>query len=672
MPKKKELKNLSNLAKIIDSEKLGKIGTEVVQNFEDDLHSRSEWEKKMANVLKLFAGYRDAKNVPMENASNVCVPIIGVAALQFQARAYEALLPSKEIAKCWSTDGKSIEQAKRCEKFLNYQLSYQMEEWEEEMDILLLQLPLFGSAYKKTYYDPQLNRNVSKVLSIYDFVAPYNVKRIEDATRKTHCFNLTVNDIKIRQKDGIYLDYDWDDTSSNIFVSHPAPQIDLAVQKIIGITPSASTDTNGDRLILEQHCLLDLDDDGIKEPYVVTVDYETRRVLKIISRLYYNPVTQKKEIQEYFTAYTFIPNPESHYGFGFGHFLEGLNETANTVINQLLDAGKLSNYAGSTGIINKRSGLKKSQFELKLGQFIEAEFFSDDIRKSIWNLPFSEPSPALFNLLGLIQNYAKEISAVSESMMGKIPPSDTTATSMMAVMEQGLKVFSTIHKRIHRSFKKELKKIAYLNSLYINEKEFFLVQDSADPSTYIQFTTGKNDFSNNIDIIPTSDPNITSRAEKLIKAQQTYNLGIQNPLIANNPDALYELTKMLLEAMEISRIDLILKKPQPLIPQDISPDEENAGFLKENGAQIVPDQDHMSHLDSHIVFSESSWGEKLTPQGKKLLEFHIREHLSAAYLIEQRQKEVLNESARGQGTMANMEISSTNPEISSGFMPTSG
>lgn len=625
----------NNIAPILSEDKLKELGSIVVDEYEADLSSRSEWISRAANYFKLFAGFRDPKNVPWTKCSNVHIPLTGISAIQFQARAFDALIPSKEIARCFSTDGQTVDIAERATKYLNYQLTQQMDEWQEDMDIMLVALPIFGVAVKKTYYDHILKRPVSRFLGIDEFVANYKCKRLEDAVRKTHMFYLYLNDIKIKAQAGIYVADAGDlGTGSQSNITQPAPDYASRTDNITGTQDSGKI-REYPRLILEQHRYYDLDGDGIQEHCIVTVDYETRKVLNIQSAVYTDPVTHIEKPLDFFTTYPFIPNPESWMGFGFGHFLEGLNEAANTIVNQLIDAGHLSNIGGKSGLINKRSGLKKQVNEIQLGQFKEVDIAGDDINKALYTYKFNEPSSALFNLLGLIKSYSQEITTVSESMMGKLPPSDTTATTMLAVMEQGMKVFSAIHKRLHKALGKELKKIFLINSIYLDENVYALVQDSTSRAM-LTYRSGKSDFANNIDVIPNSDPNITSRAEKLIKAREVYQLVMSNPLMSQNPEAIYEITRDMLEANEVQNIDKILKRPQPpQEPPDFSPQEENSHFLAEKDVHPLPQQDHFAHLEAHNIFKDSVWGGQLTAQGKKLLEAHIRETLSFAYAASQ-------------------------------------
>ena len=652
-----------NIATRLPEEKLKEIGAKVVKDYDADISSRSEWEKSAATWLKLFAGYRDPKTFPWTDCSNIHIPLTGIACLQFQARAYEALLPSKEIAKCYSTDGKTVDSATRSQRYLNWQLYEDMEEWDEEMDGLLLSLPIYGSQVKKTYYDHVKKRVSSRVLGIDEFVAPYKTKRLEDVPRKTHALNEYANDIILNGKNGTYINTDGLDKGNSQRKS-PSPQMTEQSDKINQITPANFVD-NDTRLILEQHRKWDLDGDGIQEDYIMWVDYETQKVLRIESALYIDPITKEIKRAEYFTSYTFIPNPESWMGFGFGHLLEGLNESANTLINQLIDAGTLSNVIG--GFVNRRSGLKTGDLEFEMGVFKGVDISTDDIRKAIFNLDFKGPSNVLFTLLSLIQTYAREITTVSEQMMGKLPPSDTTATTMLAVMEQGMKVFSTIHKRIHRSLKKELKKIVELNKAHVDEQVYFTVQDSTSGEMQT-YQAGWMDFANNIDVVPSSDPSITSRAEKLIKAKEAYGIGSQNPMIVNNPEAVYRLTKEILEALEIKNIDQILKKPPPPPPPpDNPPQEENAGFLKEKAATVHPAQAHLDHLQEHDIFGQSIWGQQLTPQGKKLLEAHRQETLAAAYM--QQVQGGMNAIPRGVQGMAGPSGNQGGFETPTGQMP---
>ncbi len=624
----------TNRAVKLSKKKLEEIGGKVVTDYRADVLSRSEWETRRENWLKLFAGQRDPKSEPWENSANVHVPEIAIAAIQFAARALPALLPAKGLVKGHALDGAAYYAAKRVGNYMNWQTRYQMTEFLPDTDKMLCQLPVVGTSFKKTYFDTVKNRVVSQLVPAEELVLPYRCKGLDRTPRITHAFYLYLNDIKKRGWAGIYHNIDDLEEGSAFNANDPGSEIKSQVDKIEGTTKT--TETEQPRLILEQHTDLAFDGDRIKEPYVITVDEETGRVLRIIS----NSTKEGQKI-DYFTDYHFIPNPQSFYSIGFGNLMEHLNEAENTVINQELDAGTLNNMKG--GLVNAKSGIKKGDLSFRLGEYKSVHIVGDDIRKAIFPLEFSPPSQTLFNLLQELRTYSKEASTVSNAMMGQLPPSDTTATSMLAVVEQGMATFSSIYSRIHRSLGIELRHIAFWNGVYLDRDEYVGIQDSmSDEYKDLMQAIQEggydpiDDYANSVDVIPVSDPIITSRAEKLAKAKEMYAVAVENPLIANNPEGLYEATVQLLEALETRNKDVILQKPpEPQPPPDLTPEEENAGFLKEVGAYVLPQQDHGDHLEKHAVFKESEWGKQLTPQGKNLLESHERETMSAQYMKEQ-------------------------------------
>jgi chaperonin GroES len=634
-----------NKVKHLDSKTLDKIGTDVVEYYKADLESRSEWATMNAKYLKLFAAVRGPKSKQfLDEASNVCLPIMSTACLQFQARAYDSIIPGKEIMRAWSTDGRSVDSAERVGKHMNWQLLEEIPKFEKGMDKLTLKLPIFGSAYKKTFYDPVTGKINSKLLGVDRLVLPYGCEELEDCERKTHIIELTPSQVMSRIKVGTFLNYEklflQGKKSDPQKVAPGSPlstsalnPIKEAVDEIDGLEQSYKLEDKP-RIFLEQHALLDLDNDGIGEPYVITVDEETGSVVRIVSSTYTDPLTRKKETWEYFTDYGFIPNPESHYSYGFGLLLYHINESCSTIINELIDAGNLNNM--QAGFRNRRSGIKDGELTFKRGELKPIDAKGDDLRKNIFMFDFKPPSPALFSLLSLLHEFAKDLSSQSDAVLGQLPSSDTTATAFMSALEQGLKVFSVIHKRMHASFRSELKKIFMLNRLWLKEKVYFQVQDST--STHmVGYTTGKADYVNSIDIIPVSDPTIISKAEKAAKAQMTYQLVTTDPLLINNQQVRLSAITRLLEANDIQNIQQYLPKPEDLEPVDYPPVEENARFLQELDSSVLPQQDHVSHIEVHTIFQESQFGGSLTPQGRKLIEAHGRAHMAQLYLASQRQ-----------------------------------
>jgi len=644
-----------NIAAKIKKEDLDKIGSEVVEAFDSDIDSRTEFDKRRALWLKMFAGYREPKDYPWPKAANTHLPFILVACLQFQARAYEALL-GKDIVKCYTRDGTQRDKAKRTENYMNYQLRYEMTDWEEDMDKLLMALPIDGFVVKKTYPDYENKQPVSKFLTVDEFVVNYKARSLNDPRlRKTHIIWKEIDKIEELQDKKIYL------KPEGLVLSPESNRVDGNMpetrdmqDKTEGVQEPDEEFTNK-RKLLEQHVYLDLNyeykekklkkKDGRMRPYIVTVDYTSQKVLRIVSRLSWDEDHSRDKIEEYFTGYSFIPNPNSVYAFGFGQLLDHMNEAADTALNQLLDAGHLNNIIA--GFINKRAGLKKGDLGFEMGVFKEVDVMAPDIRNAIYQFQFKEPSRILFMIIGMLHDYVKETTTTSEWMSGAMPPSDTAATTMLAVIEQGLKVFSVIQKRLHRSFRQELKKIFDIDHDVLDEKVYALVQDKTSQE-WKSIESGKNDFASNVMVIPVSDPNITSRAEKLIKSQQVLQEAKTNPLMMQNPESMYYATKEYLEALEAPNIESILKKPgPPPPPPDLQPEQENSMLIKDTITPALPHQNHHEHVTVHDGFKASNYHDQLTPHGKKLLEAHTREHLGFIYLNEAAQHKAMAQAMKG-------------------------
>lgn len=639
-----------NLAYNLDDKLLDKIGNDAIEGFDADVDSRTDFDKRRKGWLKLFAGVRDPKNTPWPNASNTHIPLMAYACLQFQARAMEALIPSKEIVKCYTGDSKYVDSARRVENHMNYQLTSGMEDWLEDMDSSLMYLPMMGSIYKKTYYDAQLKTNISGYVGVEDFVTNYGARKLRDCFRKTHILRVKVSDMQRRFISRVWKQWPEIPTEASSDTSKaamPMPEFQAEKDKIEGRQIPMSQ-FHPIREVLEVHTELDgmkfnpitkklvKDEKAWGEPFVIWVDYETRKVLRIISRTYYSFELKMEKTMEFFTQFGLIPNPDSHYWYGFGHLVDHINETADTILNQLIDAGHLSNVQG--GFVSKRMGMKGKQIDWAMGKFSELDILTDDIRKAVMTFNFRPPSNVLFTLLGLLQGYVKDVTSTADWMSGAMPPSDTAATTMLAVIEQGLKVFSTIQKRCHRSFGQELKKIYLLNSMNLDEKVYYLVQDS-NSRLAKTMTTGKADYASTIEIIPASDPNITSKAETLIKTQQVLSSVRQSPLTKENMKSHYIAEKNYYEALGVQNIDEILPEPKPEQPQDISPIEENSMFINERTSVVLPQQDHHGHFVLHKALMESStWAPYLTPLAKGIVESHSREHLAMAYKQEEELK----------------------------------
>lgn len=510
----------TNIADTLEEEQLNKIGSEAKTGYTRDKESRIDWENQIDEWTKLATQVREAKTYPWPKASNVKYPLLTTAAMQFAARAYPSLVPSdgkivksKVIGK--DPTGEKSSLADRVSMYMSYQLMHEMHQWEEGMDKLLIMLPVVGTIFKKTYWDSVQKKVVSDIILPKDLVVNYWAKSLVDAERVSQVIEMSPRILKERQLGKVFLDVD--------LGSAPTPQDKE------GYVPS--NDDTTPYTIIEQHTYLDLDDDGYKEPYIVTFHLESSKVLRITARfsdktIKFNDdggITQIKPI-EYFTKFGFIPNPDGgFYDIGFGVLLGPINESVNTLINQLIDAGSLNNL--QSGFLGKGLRIRMGETRFQPGEWKAVNSTGDDLKKQIVPLPSKEPSAVLFQLMGSLITSGKELASVAEIFVGKMPGQNTPATTTMATIEQGMKVFTAVYKRIYRSLSEEFNKLFDLNSTYLN------------PNTYqevIGINIGPDDFSQeSYRICPGADPTAVSQTERLLKAQglmEMLPLGILDPV----------------------------------------------------------------------------------------------------------------------------------------------
>lgn len=631
--------NTLNLVGKVSDEELIKIGNAVVEDTRIDISSKSEWETRRANWVKLFMQHTEPKTWPWRNASNVPLPILTTAVIQFQSRAYEALMPPKEKMRVDITGDEDLLRAKRVQKHMNYQLNYQMEEYEAEWDLSLMQLPINGSIFRKIFYDNVQKRNMAIYVSAADVIVPYNTKPNLVPRRITHILRMTENDIKVRQRDKIYHTYeDVEFGPGSITAEADTGQnrIKEESDRTEGIhNPGVESDSLAPRIVFEQHRDWDLDGDGITEPYIITVDKETGKVLRITKRTYISP-SGEEIIINHFEHYYFFPNPEGYYGLGFGHMLEGINEAAMSILNQIIDAGTLANLNGKTGFINARSGIKQGAMEMELGKWKNIEVNAEDIRKAIYSFEFDGPSQVLFATLGLLQEYADKVTTVSDILSGELPKSDTPATAIVAAIEQGMKVMSVIHKRVHRVYKGELKKLYTFNGIYGDQKQYEKILGekvvNAHQEAQIPFSV-LEDYNGFMDIMPTSDPNISSRTEQIAVAEQILNQTLSNPAISSNMESQREAYTRFYEALRVPNFEALLPQAPPP-PPDLPQEQENAMMMVEQQFEALAPQDHLAHIAiiDELLVIENPFRDEITPRAKRLIEQHRLQHVSFQYL----------------------------------------
>ena len=569
-----------NIAEDLDGYTLSIIANEVIEGYTTDHISRQDWEEKIDDWTRLALQVAETKTFPWPGASNIKYPLITTAALQFSSRAYPAIISGTNIVRGkvvgFDYDGSKTEQAIRVGKHMSYQLMEEMEDWEEEMDRLLFALPILGCMFKKTYFNSNKGTNTSELIYPKDLVVNYYAKNLETAERVTHVLELTANDLYERIEGQIFLDEEYclspSDNEDSKKESEEASGV--AVQQV--------DDETTPYKVLEQCRWLDLDGDGYKEPYIVTVDYGSKKVARIVARydeegILYNEQGKVIRINptQYYTKYSFIPSPDGgFYDIGFGIILGPINNTIDTLLNQLVDSGTLANM--QSGFISKGIRIKGGNKPFTLGEWKYANTAGDDLRKGIVPLPVREPSQVLFSLLGTMIEAGEKLSSVTETMMGGIPGQNTKATVSVNAIEQGQKVFTSIYKRVYRSLAKECKKLFALNYKYLEPQKYFTILDVGQERAA---QIGQRDYDPaNIDVVPAADPNIATEQQRMAKVQalmELLQIGTVNP---------QEVTKRYLEATEQPNVEALMKMPEPQPNPEVEMEKAKMQFEQQKAA----------------------------------------------------------------------------------------
>lgn len=520
-----------NIADLLDDDVLNAIGDKVVRGYEYDSASRAEWFADVEAAIDMAKLKKQSKDFPWKNAANIRMPIIATAATQFAARTYPEIVKNGRVVHYATVGKEKAEQpvppqqpmpqqggqppiappqpvvggakeqrAKRVARFTNWQLLVETNDWEISTDKLLTVLPIVGTVFRKTYFNMSKLRIVSEFCLPNEIVLHNNVESLESARRVSHVLTRNKNDILGDMRAGIYKEYTTEELQ--LFETE-----DFELE---------------DHKLIEQHCFFDLDDDGYEEPYIVTVHQETLKVLRIVARfdpdgVAYNDKNQIISIEpvHYFTDYHFLPNPDgSYYSMGFGTLLLSLNRTVNSVTNMLLNAGALASLQG--GFIGKGLKARGGDFNLKPGQWQPIDSFGGNIKENIVPISYKEPSTVLFQLLGFMMEHIDRLTSVTEALSGTERAQNAPATTILSLIEQGLKVFTAIMRRQYWSFKKEFTKIHRLNRIYLSpEKYANVVDEEIEVVANEQGIPVITDFEEtSFDIAPVADPNISSDAQR--------------------------------------------------------------------------------------------------------------------------------------------------------------
>jgi len=604
-----------NLAENLKDSSLTEVASYITSSVEEDKNSRSDWEDTYVKGLDLLGMRYEPRTEPFEGATGVIHPLLNEAITQFQASAYKEMLPSGGPVRA-NIIGKPTpaieQQAQRVQEYMNYQIMYEMQEYEPEFDQMLYYLGLAGSAFKKVYRDEILGRPVSKFVPAEEVVVPYIATDLQSAERITHVIKISQNELKKLQLSGFYMDMDSESSASS-----STDEVQTAYDDIEGISPTY----NDEQFTLyECHCFLDIEEysdkdesgeeTGLKLPYIVTVCKDTGDVLSI-RRNYLQEDANKDKIQ-HFVQYKFTPGL-GFYGFGLIHLLGNLSRTATANLRQLIDAGTLANMPAGF----KARGLRiaDEQNPLSPGEFRDVDVPGGDLKASLMPLPYKEPSATLFQLMGFVVDAAQRFIGTTDMGVGNGGNQEMPVGTTIALLERGSRIVSAVHKRLHASLKHELKMLG----------ELF----AQDPRPYpydvgVEGQIKSQDFDGRIDILPVSDPNIFSMSQRVILAQEQLKLAVAAPDMHN----LYEAYRRVYEALGVNNIEQMLKPEPQQVPMDPAMENiETSNAANGQGTlQAFPEQDHDSHIAVHLAYMNSKVAQ-MQPPVMILLEKHIYEHL---------------------------------------------
>jgi len=610
----------ANLADILDEAVLEEISGNLLGDYDNDINSRKDWEETYADGLKLLGLKYEERTEPWSGACGVFSPILTEAVVRFQSEAITELFPAAGPVKA-KIIGKQTKQkeeaAARVQDDMNYQLTEVMVEYRPEHEKLLWNLPIAGSAFKKVYYDPNLDRQVSTFIPAEDIILPYGTSELSSCPRVTHRMRKTKNEILRLQNAGFYRDID---------IGEPNKNIDEIQKRKDEETGFAAT--HDDRfLLLEIHVELSIpgdehkDKDGnptaIERPYVVTVIKDTGAVLSIRRNWLEGDLTH--QARQHFVHYQYIPGFGA-YGFGLIHLIGGAAKSATSLTRQLVDAGTLSNLPG--GLKARGLRIKGDDTPIAPGEFRDVDVPSGTVRDNIMPLPYKEPSQTLLTLLGSIVDEARRFAATADLKVSDMSAQAPVGT-MLALLERQLKIMSAVQARMHYAMKQELKLLKAIIADFAPESYDY------EPDTAVP-RARQSDYSL-VEVIPVSDPNAATMSQRVVQYQAALQLAQGAPQIYNLP----QLHRQMLEVLGIKNADKLVPLPEDQKPQD--PVTENMNVLRGKPVKAFAYQDHEAHMAVHQSFMQdpkvmATLGQNpMAQQMMAALMAHIAEHAGFAY-----------------------------------------
>ena len=605
-----------NLASSMEIADLDAVSDEVLTAIKTDLDSRKEWERTYSEGIKLLGLKIEERTEPWDGACGVFHPVLSEAVVKFQAETILSTFPASGPVKTQiigPVDKKTQDAANRVRENMNYELTEKMPEYRTEHERLLWSLPIAGSAFKKVYFDPSLNRQVAMFVPAEDIIVPYGASDLESSPRITHRMKKTENELKKLIAMGFYIDIDLPDPENN------PTEIEKSQDKETGY--SAVKDER--YTLYECHLELDLPGfedkkDGIALPYVVTM-LSTGEVLGV--RRNYLEDDQMKTKRMHFVHYTYVPG-FGFYGFGLIHLVGGFAESATSILRQLVDAGTLSNLPG--GFKSKDLRVKGDDTPIAPGEFRDVDVTGITIKESIVPLPYKEPSGTLYQLLNQIIEEGRRFASVADlkiaDMSGQTPVGTT-----LAILERTLKVMTAVQARVHNAMRKEFKLLSRIIRDYTNP--MYSYEASEEPAIKMA------DY-DLVEVIPVSDPNASTMAQKVVQYQAALQLAQSNPTIYNLP----LLHRQMLEVLDIKDASKIVPLEDEI--KNMDPVTENMNMLKGKPVKAFQYQDHEAHIKTHLNFLQDPTIKQMVGQSPNAstifgaIQAHIAEHIAYQYRVE--------------------------------------
>ncbi len=580
-----ELMASENIAELLTDDELEKLAIRVIEGYDSDLESRSHRQPNIDKAMDLALHITKEKNYPWKNASNVIFPLVSNASMSFAARAYPAIVRNDEVVDTkvigsdegtqqpqiqqghilvgpdgqpvLQTVGKGLKKARgeRIKTYMNYQFMEEIEGWEADTDRLLHALPVTGTMFRKIYWCAEEAINKAQIIYPKYLIVNDKITTLERAPRISEELEYYPYEIEEFIRAGSWLDFDFSTDADNKEANSERED------------GSNSSDKDRPHIFIQQICRIDLDDDGYPEPYIVLVHKGLKKIVSILANFKPDMITKntKGEIRKitpetYYIKYDFIPTPDgSFYSMGFGELLLHMNETINTLINQLIDAGTLANT--SSGFIGRGLRMKGGNVEVKKGEYVQVDTRGGNIKDNFVQIQHPEPSQTLMALLSLLLENAKDLGSLKDVLTGE-QMSNQSPTTTLTLIEQGLTAFKSIYKRVARSIKQEIKALYRLNYLYLNDEEYMNVLDSNIPIS-------RQDFNQkDVDIIPASAPHMVSDMQRLARASflETYK---DDPYVNG-----LEVRTRIFEIAGVDNVDTLLQQPPP------PPEDPNMAMIK--------------------------------------------------------------------------------------------